>query len=122
MDICVVISFINKQSMTLKEFNTIIMGLPSDYHGKRLNIYPWLDGCGWSLDYEGFYHIEFDLNSDSALSKLLNFAEKILNLKQADSDYWGKRHPHDIRQLEEEELEKLIKKYKENGGTKMGTD
>lgn len=36
---------------------SLLANLPNHVNGKHLNVYRWLDGCGWSIDVDG-HHFE----------------------------------------------------------------
>lgn len=64
---------------------SLLANLPNHVNGKHLNVYRWLDGCGWSIDVDG-HHLEYFSCYERSGYSLKGSREKII--QKVESDYF----------------------------------
>lgn len=74
----------------------------------RLICYPWLDGCGYSLDYEGLLHVE------TRKGKTIQYLYELMHKKLRKTDYFVKKESYGHISLTDDKEHSTGKTFEEN--------
>lgn len=67
---------------------SLLANLPNHVNGKHLNVYRWLDGCGWSIDVDGHHFENHSFNL--LVHEVLDYLPRLRDYIFSETNLWLK--------------------------------